>query len=205
MSDTFGLIIPPNKSLKSALTEVYRFVDEETDYPEDTLYLWLSASTIAETLRSERAAAEVSEPWERLSEAFETLMEGTTPDLFKPQRRGKTGRPFLHPRYARNMAYASAAVTLAPRGEQKDVLRKAARILGVQAKQLHNFRKNLMRRRIGGRIAGFTYSSCINGEMAPVEGGVELVVDPKKRKRATSSEWLRLLEPVKPLRVKRLP
>ena len=97
-------------------------------------------------LKGQGIEEDLLRPLDDLWVGFFDLRNGNQSDFFKPNR--DVARTMRHDNAA-NMALASAAITLAPKGQiREEIIARAARKLGVTRSKIMNFRTALKAQRI---------------------------------------------------------
>ena len=118
--------------------------------------------------------------------ALDDVDRGYVNEIFKPKASPDGGHPGLPTEIAMSMAFASAAVSLTPRGSRTAMTRRAARKIGVTENRLKNFRKNLMASKIKTALANGVYSAALR------------MVNPSSGAPFTPEEILEMAWPVAP-------
>ncbi len=108
-------------------------------------------------LKNQGVDPDLLRPLDDLAIGMLDLQNGNIPDFFRPNR--DVPNTLAIPKAAQ-MAIASAAVTLAPKGQRRvDITAKAAGRLGISRTKLMNFRKSLSAGRIKSFMAIEIYGS----------------------------------------------
>ena len=147
-------------------------VEVFTDIGLDGLKKWLAAAreimktdqqramenalhAVSIFLKGKGIEPDLLRPLDDLAVGFFDLQNGNHPNFFKPNRDAARTMRFSD---AVRMALASAAITLAPKGQTRDdIIAKAARKLGVKRSKIMNFRTALRARRIKSPTATELY------------------------------------------------